>query len=203
MSLISMPTTPPAPQTVDWTMNDIVASVISPFTGQQQTQDWQAGWMECSISMPPMQHADAQAWAAFFMQCRGMANTFQFGDPLAVAPRGTGSGTPVVNGAGQSGFSLATKGWTASASGVLLPGDWIQIGTSPARIYRVLSGVTSDGSGNATISIWPQLRESPNDGQTIILRNTQGTFRLKSNMRKFSITEARFYGFQFEVREAI
>jgi hypothetical protein len=200
MSLISMPTTPPAPQTVDWTLNDIVAINISSFSGQQQTQDWQAGWLEASVSMPPIQHGDAQAWAAFFMACRGMANTFLFGDPLAVAPRGTGSGTPLVNGSSQSGFSLATKGWTASASGVLLPGDWIQVGQ---RIYRVLVAASSDGSGHATLSIWPQLREFYMDGDAITLTNTKGVFRLKSNTRKFSITEARFYGFQFEIREAI
>jgi hypothetical protein len=197
-----MPTKPAAPQTVDWIVNDIVASVLSPFSGQLQIQDWQSGWLEASISMPPMQHADAQDWAAFFMGCRGMVNTFLFGDPLAVAPRGSGSGTPVVDGASQSGFSLATKGWTDSASGVLLPGDWIQIGASTQRIYRVLSSTTSDASGNATVSIWPQLRESPNDGDPITLNNTQGTFRLKSNTRKFSVTEARFYGFQFDIREA-
>jgi hypothetical protein len=198
MTLISMPTIPAAPRTVDWIMNDVVASVISPFTGQQQIQDWQAGWMEASVSMPPMVHADAQAWAAFFMACRGMANTFLFADPLAVAPRGSGAGTPVVIGAGQSGFTLNTAGWSGSVP-VLKAGDWIQIGN---RIYRVLVDATQS-SGTATLSIWPQLRESPNDGESIVLNNTQGTFRMKSNMRKFSITEARFYGFQFDIREAI
>lgn len=200
LTLIDMPTVPSAPQTVEWTMNDVVATNISPFSGQQQTQDWQAGWLEASISMPPLTHVQAQAWVAFMMQCRGQVNAFLFGDPLAVAPRGTGSGTPVVNGGTQFGFSLATKGWTASASGVLLPGDWIEVGQ---RIYRVLTGASSDGSGNATLSIWPQLRESPPDGDTITLTNTRGVFRLKSNSRKFSMTEARFYGFQFEIREAI
>jgi hypothetical protein len=82
---------------------------------------------------------------------------------------------------------------------VLKAGDWIQIGN---RIYRVLVDATQS-SGAATLSIWPQLRESPNDGESIVLNNTQGLFRMKSNMRKFSITEARFYGFQFDIREAI
>jgi hypothetical protein len=198
MAMISMPTYPPAPRTVDWILNDVVASVISPFSGQQQIQDWQAGWVEASVSMPPMTHANAQAWAAFFMACRGMANTFMFGDPLAVAPRGTGTGTPTVAGASQSGFALNTAGWTGTLP-VLKAGDFIQIGS---RLYRVLVDATQSG-GNATLSIWPQLRESPNDGATIILNNTQGTFRMKSNTRKFSVTEARFYGFQFDIREAI
>lgn len=200
-NIISMPTTPAAPATVDFTATDIVAMSISPFTGQQQVQDWQQGWIEASVSMPPLTHVQAQVWIAFMMALRGQANVFQLGDPLAVAPQGSGAGTPLVNGASQSGFSLNTKGWTHGASGVLKPGDWLQIGY---RLYRViLSAVNADGSGNATVNIWPSLRESPNDGDTIIIANTQGLWRLKNNARKWSETAARLYGLQFDIREAI
>lgn len=196
MSLITMPSTP-APQTVDWIQNDIVAAVISPFTGQQQTQDWQSGFLEASISMPPMQRADAQAWFAFISECRGMANTFMFGDPLAVIPLGRG-GSPTVSGANQSGFSLNTAGWTLGTTPALRAGDWLQIGS---RLYQNLADINPI-SGTATLKIWPQLRESPADGAPIILNNTQGTFRLKSNVRKVSVTVMRFYGLQFDIREA-
>src|SRR6266702_5839374 len=95
-NIISMPTTPSAPQTIDFTATDIVALSISPFTGQQQVQDWQQGWLEASVSLPPLTHAQAQAWIAFLMALRGQANVFQLGDPLAVAPQGSGAGAPTV-----------------------------------------------------------------------------------------------------------
>jgi hypothetical protein len=199
-NIISMPTTPSAPQTIDFTANDVVAMSVSPFTGQQQVQDWQQGWLEASVSMPPLTHVQAQAWIAFLMSLRGQANVFQLGDPLATSPRGSGAGTPLVDGGSQYGFSLATKGWTASASGVLLPGDWLQIGY---RLYRNLGTVNANGAGKATLSIWPPLRESPADGDAITLNNTKGLFRLKGNARKWSETQARVYGIQIDIREAI
>ncbi len=199
-NIISMPTTPSAPQTIDFTATDIVALSISPFTGQQQVQDWQQGWLEASVSLPPLTHAQAQAWIAFLMALRGQANVFQLGDPLAVAPQGSGAGAPTVNVGAQAGFSLNTKGWTAGASGVLLPGDWLQIGY---RLYRNLGTATADGSGHATLSIWPSLRESPADNDAITLTHTKGLWRLKSNARKWSETQARMYGIQFDIREAL
>jgi hypothetical protein len=199
-NIISLPTTPPAPATIDFTATDIVAMSISPFTGQQQVQDWQQGWIEASVSYPPLTHAQAQPWIASMMGLRGQANVFQIGDPLAVAPQGVGTGTPVVSGSGQSGFSLLTSGWTPGVTGILLPGDWLQIGY---RAYRNLLPVNSDGSGNATLSLsWP-LRESPSDGDSIILHNVKVLMRLKSNARKWSETAARVYGLQFDCREAL
>lgn len=195
-----MPTVPSAPQTIDFTASDIVGLSISPFTGQQQVQDWQQGWLEASVSMPPLTHVQAQAWIAFLMGLRGQANVFQLGDPLAVAPQGSGAGTPLVDGAAQAGFTLNTKGWTPGASGVLLPGDWLQSGY---RLYRNLVLANADGSGKATLGIYPSLRESPADGTAIVLTNTRGLWRLKSNARKWSETAARVYGVQFDCREAI
>jgi hypothetical protein len=200
-NIISMPTTPSAPQTIDFTPIDIAALSISPFTGQQQVQDWQQGWLEASVSMPPMAPLHARAWVAFLKGLRGQVNVFQLGDPLAVAPQGSGAGTPVVNGAGQKGFTLNVRGLTPGASGVLLLDDYLQVGY---RLYSVtISNVDADGSGNAAINIWPPLRESPADGVAITITNTKGLFRLKTNARKWSETQARMYGIQFDCREAL
>jgi len=94
--------------------------------------------------------------------------------------------TPYVDGAGQTGYSLVTDGWTASTSGLLLPGDYITIMSAPIntgdisipRLYRITQPVSSDSGGNATLSIWPQIRETPATGTSIITSNTTGLFRL-------------------------
>jgi hypothetical protein len=198
--IIPMPDTPAAPASVEFTAEDTVAMSVSPFTGQQQIQDWQASMLAASISMPPLTHAQAQDWIAFLMELRGQANVFQFGDPLATAPRGSGAGTPLVDGGGQKGYTLALKGWAASAAGVLLRGDWIQIGY---RLYRTMATANADGAGKVVLKIWPQLRESPGDGDALILTNTKGLFRLQQNARKWSITASRTYGMQFEIMEAL
>ncbi|HEV2324564.1 MAG TPA: carbohydrate binding domain-containing protein [Terracidiphilus sp.] len=76
--------------------------------------------------------------------------------------------------------ALYTKGWPASVSALMLPGDQFQVGY---RLHRVCEQVNSDGSGNATISVWPSLRETPPDGTPLTLNRPQGLFRLADNRR--------------------
>lgn len=78
-------------------------------------------------------------------------------------------GTPLVNGAAQTGSSLITDGWTASAANRLKKGDVFTIAsvygvnpqsrqsTGELRQFVVTADVASDGSGNATIPIWPPI----------------------------------------------
>jgi hypothetical protein len=164
--LITMPSSP-LPAGIEWSNNYVSSATTSPFSQQQQVYDWQAGMLEGSVSWAPLMRSEISPLLAFIAALHGVSNVFQMGDPLGKSPLGTPSGTPLVNGSGQSGFSLATKGWTAGAPNVLLAGDWIQIGY---RLYQATASVTADGSGNATIPIWPQLR-SDNWGGTV---NTSG-----------------------------
>jgi len=127
---------------------------------------------------------------------------FSIGDPKRATPKGNPVGTPVVNGAGQSGYTLATRGWTASATGVLLDGDCIQIGY---RLHRVTADANADSSGHATLAIWPPLRETPADGATIQTSNCKGIFRLvASTGNKSSTTTSSLFGLSgFQIREAL
>lgn len=78
-------------------------------------------------------------------------------------------GTPVVSGASQSGASLVTSGWTAAAAARLKLGDSFTIAgvfsvnpitkqsTGSLQNFLVTADVSSDGSGNATIPIYPSI----------------------------------------------
>jgi len=85
---------------------------------------------------------------------------------------GAGGGTPLVKGASQTGSSLDTDGWPASTV-VLKAGDWITL-AGITQAFRVTSNVTSDGSGNATIPITPQIISggSPSDNAAITLTDS-------------------------------
>lgn len=84
---------------------------------------------------------------------------------------GAHGGTPLVNGASQTGSSLVTDGWTASAA-ILKKGDIITLdsvnGVNPqsrqstftARQFVVTADVSADGSGNATIPVYPSIAAS-------------------------------------------
>jgi hypothetical protein len=85
---------------------------------------------------------------------------------------GAYAGTPVVNGAGQTGSSLVTNGWTASIANLLNVGDVFTIAgvyavnpqnrqsTGALQKFVVTSAASSNGSGASTISIYPAITTS-------------------------------------------
>lgn len=174
---ITLPATP-APAAIRFVPHAIVAVSASPFTGAQQVYQHQGQFWRAEVTLPPMLRADAEPWLAAFLQLNGRRGTFYLGDPLGASPRGVATGTPLVNGASQTGQTLVTDGWTPSTTGILKAGDYIQVGTS---LHKVLADANSDIGGNATLDIWPRLRSSPADNAAITVSNTVGLFRLMDN----------------------
>ena len=80
-NVITMPSSP-APKSVEWTRQSIVAVSVSPFTGQQQIQDWNSSWLEASITLPPMTQTEALPWVNFLLSLNGQAGVFQFANAL-------------------------------------------------------------------------------------------------------------------------
>jgi hypothetical protein len=85
---------------------------------------------------------------------------------------GTRGGTPLVNGASQSGSTLITDGWTAAAANRVKKGDVFtiagvnavnpqnRVSTGSLQQFVVTADTSSDGSGNATIPIFPAITAS-------------------------------------------
>jgi len=86
-----------------------------------------------------------------------------------VATIGPQGGTPLVNGASQSGTSLIVDGFTAAAASRLVKGDVFTIAgvfgvnpqnrqsTGALQQFVVTAAVSSDAAGNATIPIFPAI----------------------------------------------
>ena len=185
------------------TANDIVGISQSPFTAAQQVYKYPGQFWEADITLPPMKRADAEYWVAFLLKLNGPFGTFLLGDPLGATARGVATGTPLVKGGSQTGNELITDGWTAGQTGILRAGDYIQLGSgATAQLYKVLDDANSDGSGNATFTIWPSLRSSPADNAAITVTNTAGNFRL-TTQPSWDIDEASIYGMTFGAREAL
>ena len=182
----------------------VVGVSVSPFTGEQQVQPHPGQWWGLDLEIPPMKRADAEEWIAFLLSLNGPEGTFLAGDPLGGTPRGVATGTPQVAGASQTGRVLVTDGWTISITNILRAGDWIQMGTGAStRWHKNMKDVNSDGGGNATLDLWPALRESPADNETIITANTVGLFRLASNEMPYTLEQAQMYGLNFSAVEAL
>jgi hypothetical protein len=189
-------------------MIDTVGKVRSPFSAQSQVQLWPgADWWEFEYEMPPLSLAQAADWQGWLASLQGGANVFQVGDSNRPQPQNpvtgsipvcaTGALPSAVNLAGAT--SLATSGWRPSQSRVLLRGDYLQVGY---RLHIVLQAVSSDVNGDATINVWPSLREQPVQGQAVILNCPKGLFWLASNARQLSISVTRLSAVGFKCVEA-
>lgn len=200
---LTLPTTP-APKAVTIGTMTQVGINRSPYTFTTLVQAYAGKTLVAEVVLPLMkERADAEKWICFLLKLNGEEGTFLLGNPVSKTPRGTANGNPKVNGSGQqTGVSLLnTKGWAVNSNGVLLEGDEFQVGN---RLYKVLNDVNSDGSGNATIDIFPGLRESPADNDTLNLYSPKGLFRLASSENKlFDADEAKIYNVSFSCVEAI
>lgn len=155
--------------------------------------------------LPSMLRADAEEWIAFLLKCNGQYGTFLLGDPLGATARGTASsapGSPVVSSGTAGSQSLTISGATANASTYLLPGDYIQLGSgSSSRLHKVVNTVSTNGSGVATMDIWPALRSTPSGA--VVVSNAKGLFRLNTSDSSWDINRATVFGISFGAAEAL
>lgn len=192
---------------VEITASNVVAITESPFTLSQQVVKHAGERWSAVVTIPPVKRSDAEYWNSFFLRLRGKFGTFLLGDPSSATPRGSAStapGTPVVNGGSQTGNELNIDGLPVSATGYLLAGDYIQLGSgSTARLYKVLQDVNSNISGQATLNLWPNLRTSPTDNSAVVVSNARGVFRLATNEATWTVNNAGLYSISFAAMEAL
>jgi hypothetical protein len=188
LSLVALPDSVLALEAVEFHMQDSVALAVSPFTGQTQRQSWLGADMwTATLTLPSQSEVDVSPWKAFLGELRGMQNPMLLSDPLHLVPAGNPLGAPaipatVVDTAGS--IVLHVTGFTPNTYGNLLRGDYFQVGY---RLHMIVGqDVDADASGNATMSIWPSLREAPTANAPIILDSPAGLFGLSANKRGWS-----------------
>ncbi|MBC2731384.1 hypothetical protein [Thiobacillus sp.] len=196
---ITLPSSP-APANIRIYPRSIVGVGVSPFSGAQQVYRHQGQFWQADITMPSMYRAEAAPWIAAMLQLNGRYGTFRLGDASHQTPTGVATGIPLVNGAGQTGQSLVTDGWTAGVTGILKQGDYIEVAS---RLYMVMVDADSDGSGNATLDIWPRLRVATLDNEAITVNSPRGIFRLASNEMPWLAKPGRIVELSFSAVEAL
>ncbi len=202
---LTMPTEP-KPSRITWKPFDVVAASEAPTSLIQQVYAHPGNQWRIEVALPPMKRAEAAEWIAWGRKLRGRWGTFLFTDPVFKTPRGTPQGTPLVNGTQTlRSWTLATKGWTVSQAGLLLPGDMIQVGsgTTNKYLFMILTQVDSDSGGLATIDIWPNLRSAHGDGTDVYTSTPKGIFRMASNESTgWDEIVGQEFGFGFSAVEA-
>ena len=118
----------------------------------------------------------------FLFELDGMSGIAKI--PLFYNVGAPAKGTPVISVADQLGGSISTNGWNPNQL-VIKRGEFITINN---ELKKVMSNVMSDATGNATITIAPWLRSSPEVGTPIITENPYGLFRLTDDENQMDIT---------------
>jgi hypothetical protein len=179
----------------------------SPFTGRESVQVFDAEFWEAEVQSNEFSLADARALLGWRSALRGHRGTFLLPHPSQRTSGGTAAtvgGSPTVNGNGQTGSTVLIKSAPLSQTGYLVAGDIIQIGpASRAHWHRILEDVDTDGSGNATLSIWPQLRSGVINGDAVRYATPLCLFRLSSQVQEEEARAPLRTRIRFRCREAL
>ena len=206
---ISYPLTMPTHtgiRNVELRATNAVAYSRSPFTFSGQAHAYAGKAWQADITLPPMKRTNAEQWIAFLLSLKGQLGTFYLGDPRACTPLGSArdADTILVNGAVSSGDTVNIDSAPASRSDYLKAGDYMQIGTGTSRqLFKVLTDVDTNGSGQATVDVWPNVRTTIANNSAVTVQSAKGIFRLITNEQAFSINEASVYGITFGAIEAV
>lgn len=140
---------------------------------------------------------------AFMMQQEGQYQNFQIIIPGHESPRGqfdSGSDSPIVLGAGQTGNSVSITGCRSDITNLLVKGDFLQF-TNHAKVYMVTEDFSTDGLGEGSIEIYPALQESPVDSEAIIVENVTMTVAATRDIIETPIRPPLVYNFNLQVVE--
>lgn len=150
----------------------------SPWTFAREVQEFSGQQWTMTIQTRNMRDSEARRLNAFLTSLRGSAGKFRCGDPFRSIPAGRALGAPVVAVATVGAQTLTVTGFRANVLAQLMPDDYIQIGS---RLYAILHQVDSDASGNATLTVWPDLRETYSASDPVTMLNPRGLWQVVDN----------------------
>lgn len=131
---------------------------------------------------------------AFLLKQRGRYDTFTISPPTVATPQGGIPGSPIVQGANQTGRSVVTDGWGTTQSNVLVAGDFIKF-ANHSKVYMITANASSNGTGTgeATLSIEPALITSPADNSAITVSSVPFTVSLADDNLESEVSMPEFY----------
>lgn len=165
----------------------------SPFTGAVQTVSYPGAKVKVTLKYSNLTQAQADELETLLMELDGQAGRVRLWDfraRLVSSPQPV-NGHPVVAEATAMRTVCTTRGWTPGAK-VLTRGQWVQIGT---ELKRVLSDVTADASGAATLRIAPMLRSTWPSGTALTVDRPCGIFQLDKDEWSGDATPGTFYSY--------
>jgi hypothetical protein len=192
----------PAPRDVaiSTNQNTIVTTTAS---GRRQARQIDGQKFRLRVRFPIMTRAEFAPINAFVMKQRSQMESFQYVPPTIDDALGVASGVISVNGAISAGVtSVAIDGMANSTSGVFKAGDYFRF-TGQTKVYMVMADVSSNGSGQGTLTFEPPLRANVADNAVLIYSNVDFTVGLTGDIQEFNISTENYFQYEVDLIEVL
>lgn len=192
----------PAPRDVaiSTNQNTIVTTTAS---GRRQARQIDGQKFRLRLRFPVMTRSEFAPILAFIMKQRSQMESFQYTPPSVDDALGVASGVISVNGAISAGVtSVAIDGMANSTSGVFKAGDFFRF-TGQSKVYMVVDDVSSNGSGQGTLTFEPPLRSNVADNAVLIYSNVDFTVGLTGDIQEFTIGTENYFQYEIDLIEVL
>ena len=178
MSDINWTTALPVPSAMTFGLRTNSLDFASQLSGVVQSVAMPGSRWIATLQWAFLRRAEADRIQSLLVQMRGRTNRLVLWNVARPTVLGVGGGSPLVNGAGQTGSTINIDGLPASTSGIYIAGDFLGIG---GELKMVTATVNSNGSGQASVSFEPPLRAAPADNSAIVTTQPTAKFMLMNN----------------------
>ena len=170
-------------------------------SGRRQARQIAGQYWRMVATFPPMSREDFSPILAFIISQRGAFDTFILQPTVHKDTQGNPGGSPKVKLGSQTGRTVNTDGWTANQI-VMKAGDFVKF-SGHAKVYMLTGDVTSDGNGDASMSIEPALIASPAVNEDVGYNNVPFTVALSGGLQEFSATAGDIYSYEVSFEEVL
>lgn len=197
----TFPSTPkPSSVSISSNQNTIVSTTVS---GRRQARQIDGQRFRMTVKFPVMKRSQFAPILAFIMKQRSQIESFQFVPPTISTTSGTASTVILTNGAVSAGAtSCAIDGMGNNLTGVLKAGDFFRF-TGQNKVYMIVADVSSNGSGQGTLTFEPPLRTAVSDNVAIIYSNVDFTVGLTGDVQEFNIGTENYYQYEVDLIEVL
>jgi len=173
-------------------------SYESPLTRSVQTSSLLGDQWQGVVTFTNKADDDARTLKAFILGLKGQVGRFNFSPP-DLNQQGQGTAAITVDGAGQLGGTIDIQ--TADLNTLLFGiGDYMEVN---GELKTVLADVTSNGSGLATVTFVPNLRQSPPDSAVVEFEDPRVIMKLEDDAQTtFQVSSPVIYNATFSLLEA-
>ena len=180
--------------------NTIVTTTAS---GRRQARQIDGQRFRLRVRFPVMTRAEFAPINAFVMKQRSQMESFQYVPPTIDDALGVASGVISVNGAISAGATTCSiDGMANSTSGVFKAGDYFRF-TGQTKVYMVMADVSSNGSGQGTLTFEPPLRANVSDNAVLIYSNVDFTVGLTGDIQEFNISTENYFQYEVDLIEVL